>query len=171
MAGIELDQEKIEGAVIEQAVAEIVATFFGGDHEWDLQERIRRILETKTIEHCDAVVKPVIEDGIKAFTFNATNRFGEGGEKPTTLTEYIVGLADSYLNTHVDYQGKEISKDAYGWKDKQSRLTYMIQEHLQYSIATAMKNAVSQVIKNIAPALAETCKAQIKSVTDDILRT
>ncbi len=167
MPSIEFDQEAIENKIVEQAVEKVVSRY----EEWDLsglEERVKKIIESTVTARCDAIVKPIIERGIEAFTFQVTNRFGEGDGKPTTLTEYIVGLAEVYLQGRVDYQGKPQKPDSYRYSENQTMLCWMIKEHLQYSISIAMKDAVKQVINGIAPALAETCEIQIRAAVTDL---
>ncbi|MFB3894307.1 MAG: hypothetical protein ACE15C_20065 [Phycisphaerae bacterium] len=169
MPTIDINPEELKERIIEDAAAQIVEQFDEGGLE-DLQSRIRALMDKKIDESCLGVVTSLIERGIQALEFQITDRFGKTKEGPETLAEYVVTRADAWLNAHVDYQGKEQSPNCYGYKDSQTRLTWLIDQHLQYRIGNAMKDAVQRVITSVAPALAETCKVQITQAVADMTR-
>jgi len=163
MNEIKFDQAALEERIIEQAAHAIAENFFDGQMG-DLERRIVDLMEAKTAERCDATVLPVIENGIQDFIVRETNRFGEEKGEPKTFAEYLVGLADDYLMEHVGYDGKPKPKNDYGYRDADTRLTFLIKKHLRHEVENAMKAATKAINDKIAPALAETVKIQAKDV-------
>lgn len=164
---LQIDQKALEQQIIDQAVAEITESVLNG-HDFDA--RLTDVMERKTREHCDAVVEPIIESGIKEFIIAHTNRHGEKTGEPTTFTEYLVGIAERYLMQTVDYEGKPTKKGDFAYKSNQTRLTHAIQKRLHYRVEDAMKDAVKQVHETIGPAIAKTVELQVKQVVTDLTR-
>ena len=166
---MEIDQKAIETAVIEQAAGRIAESI----HETrldELRERVEQLVEEVVIRKCDEVVRPVIEAGVEGFVIEQTNTFGEKKGEPVTFAEYVTQIAETWLGQKVDHSGKAVDSGAYGGREAQSRLTHLLDEHLQYRISGAMKDAVNVVVAKIAPAIATTCELKVKEATNDIRR-
>lgn len=163
MSEIKFDQTALENRIVEQTAEELAGNFYSGNMP-DFEKRIMDLIEEKTLAACDAAVLPVIERGIQDFVVRETNRFGEEKGESKTFAEYLVGMADNYLMERVDFNGKPKEKNSYGYRDAQTRLTYMIKSTLKHSIEDAMKDAVKAINEKIAPALAETVKIQTREV-------
>jgi len=62
----------------------------------------------------------------------------------------------------VSYDGKSKSPDNYGWSPRSTRIVYLINSHLQYSIETAMKNALATANKSIVGGLEAAVKIALQ---------
>ncbi len=162
---VTVDKKAIEEKIVNIVAENVIESF--EERSSILHDRIIGIVENTVVEHCDKVVQSVIEKGVAEWIIQQTNKYGEKKGGPVTFTEYIVGVASAYLNEKVDYQGKRSERDPFS-KKAQSRLTYLLSEHLQYKIQTAMKDAVKIVMAEIAPALATTCELKVKEATEQI---
>ena len=128
----------------------------------------------------DAKIKQRIDEGVAALaekhilpnavayleklTLQSTNKWGEVKGQKLTFIEYLTERAEAYLTEVVSFQGKTKEEDGYNFKGAQTRLTYIVNQHLQYSIETAMKKAVVEANKGLGDALAETAKIQLESI-------
>ena len=45
------------------------------------------------------------------------------------------------MQEEVDYNGKPKGTDSFSWRPRSTRVAYMVDEHLHYSIERAMKDA------------------------------
>ena len=57
--------------------------------------------------------------------------------------------ADEYIQEPVNYNGKTRDEDNYNWSPKSSRIVYLVNNHLRFSIETAMKKAMADANKSI----------------------
>ena len=165
---MEIDAKAIEAKVVEQATMEIVDRLCD-ERFSEIGNRVVALFEKTVEERCDAAVKPIIEQGIQDFVLEKTNEFGEKKAEPATFAEYLTSLAETWLNEGVDYQGKRTDRNSYG-RSEQTRLTYLIKDHLRWQIEAQMKDACKMVIEQIAPAIATTCELKIKEATQQIRR-
>lgn len=166
---MEIDQKKLEELVVKEAADQVVASLLGDDVAYRIESRVSELVDAVVISQCDAVLKPLIESEVKDFTMRTTNEFGEGNGS-VTFTEYITGLAKSYLDERVNFRGEKVKRDSYDGRHSQSRLTHLLQEHLHNRIKKEMTDAVTLVVEQIAPALATTCELKVKEATDQIRR-
>ena len=171
-----LTQERAREMVIDRIVTQLLSTS-EFDIEWE-QERLResalfRALESAMQEAADAKVAALFEEHVapnvaryvEELTLTKTNKWGEEKEKTLTFIEYLVERAEAYINEDVDYGGKAQKRgDSFGWRKGGTRIAFMVDEHLQYSISAAMKTAVKDVNSQLANGIAETVKAQLAQI-------
>lgn len=167
---INLDPQELRAEIVEQAAQKIVESF-ECEHMPDLNDRVETLLDTALRQKCDDVVGPIIEQGIEAHVIQITNNYGEAKGEPKTFTEYLVGVAEGYLNQHVDYHGKEIASGSYGYKDGRPRVIYMIDQYLHMRVQDAVKEALAAINKSIAPALAEVVKNESAKVVAQMTKS
>lgn len=165
MSGLHIDQQRIEQAIIEQASSRI-AQFILEDHVGNLYDRVADLLETAVKTHCDAVIAPIIDDAVESFTLAQTSKFGESKGADRTFAEYITAIAEDYLMEEVDAHGKPPTRSS---RNKQTRLTFLLDKRLHREILSAMDDACTLVLMDIAPALATTASLKVKEATDQIL--
>lgn len=182
--GIELQdlgvsQEELVKMVVDAAASKLlVVKCFDPDDEDAVQSsplanKLRKHIEEHVNKQVGALAEvhifPHVNKFIENLTLTETNRWGEKRGESITFTEYLVQRADAYLREEVNYEGKsKQASDSYGWKGTQTRLTHLVNKHLQYSIETAMKEAVSAVNAAIVPALEETVKLKLGEITKSI---
>ncbi len=119
----------------------------------------------KVAEMFEAEIKPNIIAFVEGLILQKTNKWGEAKGEAVTFVEYLVARADQYMREPVDYQGKEKGhRDAYNWSSNQTRLTQMVDSHLQYSISVAMKTAMENVNSQIADGIAGTVRIQLAQI-------
>ena len=127
--------------------------------------------------HIDATVErlaeqhvlPNVAQYIENLTITKTNQWGEKTGGTFTFIEYLVRRAEEYLTEKVNYEGK--GKDeagGYSWTGKQTRVTYLINKHLQHSIEAAMKDAVAKANSVLVVGLQETAKAKLSEIAQSL---
>ena len=127
-------------------------------------------IDAKVQEIADLHVFPRINQFIEELTLQETNRWGEKRGEPLSFNEYLVARANDYLTETVNYNGesKSEARDSYSWRGSQTRITNLIHKHLQYSIETAMKDAVKIVNDALAKGLQETVRLKIAEITNSL---
>lgn len=140
------------------------------DVEKRITELCRKRVDEKVQQIADDHILPLVSQRIENLTLQQTNSWGEKTGAPVTFIEYLVKRADNYLTEKVDYNGK--SKDengsSYGWSGTQSRITFMIHQHLHYSIKSAMEDAVKHVNAALSKGLQETVKTKIDEIVSSL---
>jgi hypothetical protein len=165
---MEIDAKAIEARIVEQATADIVNRLFD-ERLASIGNRVVDLFESTVEERCESAIKPIMEQGIQEFVLQRTNEFGEKKGEPITFAEYLTSLANAWLNEQVDYQGKT-QTGSYPNRSEQTRLTYLLKEHMRWEIEKHMKDACEMVINQIAPAIATTCELKVKEATNQIRR-
>jgi hypothetical protein len=82
-----------------------------------------------------------------------------------TFIEYLVARAEAYLREDVNFDGK--SKDehsGYSWSKSQTRIVWLVNKHLQYSIESAMKDAVKTINDAVTEGLEKTVKVKLEEI-------
>lgn len=119
-------------------------------------EAIGRVAE----EH----VLPRVDELIIGMVFQETNKWGESKKEPLTLKEYVTKVAENYLSEPVNYDGKTKKQDSYNWKNAQTRLVYAVNDHIQYTLSAALKDATSDISKTFSEGITQTVKAQLEQM-------
>jgi hypothetical protein len=157
-----ITQDKVLDAVVER----IVDQMFDEDRGFDIEEKVKKIIKERVdIGLQKAVSEHVIpnaKDLIANMVIQKTNGYGEAKGPPQTLVEYAVKYCEDYMMTNVNYNGEEKEKPGqYGWSAKATRLAHMIDQHLQFHVETAVKNAMNDVGQTVGKALVETMKLKL----------
>jgi len=175
LSALGITQEELQQRVVDR-IAESVLRFEtsneNGDPVWmesdmsrSMDKLVRERINAEVQRIADAHVLPKVTQMIENITLQQTNEWGEKRGAPVTFIEYLVQRADFYMNEKVSHDGKAKGESGgYSWNGTQTRLTYLVHQHLQYSIETAMKGALSQVNAAIVPALAETAKTKLSEI-------
>lgn len=110
-------------------------------------------------------VLPKVNEMVEGLVLQETNRWGEKVGQPVTFVEYLTQRAETWMREEVDYNGKSKGEgDSYGWRKAGTRVSWVIDKHLQYSIETAMKGAVASANQSIIGGLQDAVKIKLAEV-------
>lgn len=165
-------QDRVVEQIAEQVMRGVSLDEDGNEYQRDssfsnrlktkIQERINTTIQALGEKH----VLPNVTAYIEKLTLEETTKWGEKKGNPVTFIEYLANRADAYMRDLVDYEGqsKDEKRDSYGWSGKQTRVTYIIHKHIQYSINTAMEKAVKSVDDQIAQGIAKTVEIELANI-------
>lgn len=175
-----ISKETIEQKLIEHLARELL-TEIQYDHDDDSDYRTRSLLAKKldalVKQHIDATINalaekhvlPNVSSYIENLTLQTTNQWGEKRGVPVTFIEYLTQRAEDYMQEKVSFEGKsKTESNGYSWSGTQTRITYMVHQHLHYSIETAMKNALQIATSGITTGLQETVKVKLAEVSQKL---
>lgn len=135
------------------------------DFEGQVQGKVREAVDAAVSKMADEHILPNVHQYLENLCLQETNRWGEAKGKPVTFIEYLVQRAEAWMTEKVDYQGKaKTERDSYSWRENGTRVEFMIHEHLQYSISTAMKQALADANKTIVGGLQEAVKVKLNEI-------
>lgn len=163
-------KEELQERVIERLCDQIM----GGAHlddtrfRKDMDDRVRKYINETVDALGEKHVLPNVVSLIENMNLQATNSWGEKQGEPVTFIQYLVKRAEAYMQEPVDYQGKTKAQDSYNWSGKQSRMTYLIEKHLQFSIETAMKDSLKIANDSIAKGIEASVKMTMQKIVSGI---
>lgn len=141
--------------------------------ETAVKSQFARVMERKVMERVSVAVDEIagrhVLPNVAAYVENLclqeTNRWGEKTGKSVTFVEYLVDRAEKYLREEVNYEGKsKDEKDSYSWTKATTRIAYMVNKHLQYSIQSAMEKALKSANSAIVGGIEEAVKIKLGEV-------
>jgi hypothetical protein len=174
-----ISKEELTNKLLDRLVEDFT-TEPAWDHEDGAEYRKRSTMSeqiTKQIKaHIDAEVQrlgdqhvlPRVTEIIEGLVIQTTNSYGEKRGEPVTFIEYLISAADAYMREDVDYNGKPRARDSYNWSKHSTRITYMVDKHLQYSIEIAMKKALADANSAIVGGLEAAVKHALKVSTEKL---
>lgn len=169
LAELGFTQEQLQNRVIESIVDRLTISDGGDDSE--LFRRLQNVIEKKINDAVEAVadkhVLPNVTQYLETLCLQETNRYGEKKGEPKTFIEYLVARAEFYMTEKVNFQGKAKAEDSYQWKESQTRIAYLIHEHLQYAISTAMKDALKNANDSIIGGIHKAVKIKLEEVAKE----
>jgi hypothetical protein len=131
----------------------------------EIKKRVKTRIDEKIDELAQKFVLPNVAEYIETLTLQETNKWGEKKGDAVTFIEYLVGRAQFYMQEEVNMDGKSKAQaDGYSWSGKQTRITYLINNHLQYSIETAMKDALRVATGEVAKGIHETARHKLNEI-------
>lgn len=168
-------QKELQERVVEKLCEQVLRSV-GYDEdgdEIDVDSKLSQTIEKRVKAHIDATINglaekhvlPNVATYIENLTLQATNKWGERRGEKVTFIEYLTQRAEAYMQEEVNYEGKPKGTDSYSWHGTQTRLTHMVNQHLHYSIETAMKNALQIANSAIAKGIEETVKIKLGEMT------
>ena len=135
--------------------------------EVKLQERIKAQIDASIDLIAGKHVLPNITTHVEDLMLQETTRWGEKKKEPVTFIEYLTQRADAYLREEVDHGGKTKSERGSSYSSgKQTRITYLVNNHLQCSITVAMENALKIANSSIVEGIEEAVKIKLKEVQE-----
>lgn len=128
-----------------------------------LEERLRKHINETVNAIAEKHVLPNVTQYIENLCLQQTNKWGEKTGKPVTFIEYLVARAEAYIGEDVNHEGKsKDEKDSYNWSKNTTRIAYLINSHLQYSISVMVKNAMDGMNKSIVGGIEKAVKIQLE---------
>lgn len=176
LESIGLDQDKLAEKLVDR-LAQNMLTSIGYDENGDdwfgaspfagkLDKMVKARLDQIVTELADKHVLPRVNEIVEGLVLQQTNQWGEKVGKTVTFIEYLTQRADAYMQEDVSYEGKTKGESGgFSWSKRSTRVAYMIDKHLHYSIEQAMKAALANVNTSIAKGLEEATKTAIREVT------
>lgn len=175
---IGLDQEALQDRVVSTIADKLLHTWHADEddgykgHSWlhdkltkMVQDRISQTVSDLAEKH----VLPNVSSYIEKLALTETNRWGEKKGQTVTFIEYLVQRADQYMREQVDFKGKSKDEsDGYSWKGTQTRITYLVHQHLHYSIQTAMETALQNANNFIVKGIEETTKIKLRELAESL---
>lgn len=113
---------------------------------------------------------PNITEYLENLCIQKTNTWGERKGEEVTFIEYLTHCAETFLTEKVDYKGNpKGSSGGWGsWKENGTRVSYLVNEHLQYSVSTAITKALKDINGQIAQGLDGVVKIQLQQALDGL---
>ena len=131
-----------------------------------IEKNVQAHVDAKIQALADEHVLPNVSTYIEGLTLQETNRWGERTGEKLTFIEYLVQRADAYMREEVNYEGKAKSEaNGYSWSKSTTRVAFMVNKHLHYSIEKAMTQALSHANSSIAKGLEEAVKVALTNAT------
>lgn len=173
-------EDELKQRVVDQICNQLLTAThydYSEDTEYSGASTLMRDLEKKVREQIDASIStlaeqhilPNVAQYIENLTLQQTNQWGEKRGEPVSFVEYLVQRAEAYMQEQVDHSGKSKTQDnSYSWSGKQTRITYLIHQHLQYSIETAMKDAMKVATNSIAKGIEATAKQKLAEIAETL---
>ena len=171
-------REEIERKVIDRIVTDLMRSIYIDDedgehvHRSEFADRMANAVKESVDKAVAAIaekhVLPNIGQYVERVTFQETNKWGEPKKEAMTFTEYLAKKAEDYLTERVDYKGKTQGEDSFGWRGEQTRVTYLVHRHLQYTIESVMKEAVKNANDKLVAGIEETVKLKLKTIADSL---
>lgn len=142
-------------------------TSFYGDSKF--KQKLDKEIETRINQTINALaekhVLPNVAEYVENLTIQKTNEWGEKRGQSITFIEYLTQRAQVYMQEKVNYEGK--GKDemgGYSWSGTQTRITFLVEKHLHYSIEKAMKESLSIATGEIAKGIHETTRLKLNEI-------
>lgn len=163
-------KEEILDRLIERVSEEVLTTIgWDGDGECRANSTFKKKLDKLVLDRIDESVKAIAEEHvlphaknyIENITIKKTNQYGEEKGESITFIEYLTNRADDYLNQKVDGRGN--ISDSYG-RNSQTRIAYLVDEHLDYSIKKAMTSALKTANDSIIGGLKTAVEMQLNEI-------
>ena len=176
MSGITVEQlgltedelrDRVVAKLVENLMSQKYSDEDGNDADGDspfarnIRDLVLRAANVKVEALFEANVTPKVNELISGLVIQKTNSYGEPKGEPTTFVEYLIKRVEEYITETVNYSGKSRSQDSYNWAGSQTRIAWMIDQHLQYSIKTALDRSLADLNSAMAKGLAETVKLQL----------
>lgn len=135
-----------------------------------LEDRLKQHMNERINAIAEAHVLPNVTSYIENLTLQQTNTWGEKTGQPVTFIEYLIQRAHAYIQEEVNHEGKSKAeaRDSYGWSKNTTRIAYLINAHLQYNIAVAMKTALETANKSIVGGIEKAVKIQLEQIVGGI---
>lgn len=172
IATLGLTPEELQDRIIERAVSTLLETTQydeDGDSFTDhsplaqrLQKLVKETIDAKIAEIAEKHILPNVSSYIENVKLQQTNKWGEKQGEPVTFIEYLTQRAEAYMVEEVSHDGKTKGESGYGgFRAYGTRIAYMIDRHLQYSIHSAIESALKDANTTMAQGLTKACQIAI----------
>lgn len=133
-----------------------------------LNQKIQDEIKERFDKFAEQHIGPLLAEKIESMVLQVTNKWGEKKGEPVSLTEYIMERAESYLQEEVNYNGKTKQQEGYGFRAASTRLLHEIDNHLHYSISSALKEIINDGNKQLAESLRKACGFQLDEIKKNL---
>jgi len=174
LAALGFTKEELQDRVIDQIVESVMygryadedgdETFRDSRFKQELDKRVQNRIDDTINGMAEKHILPNVSQYIETLTLQETNQWGEKKGKAVSFVEYLVQRAQAYMQEEVNSSGKTRAEDGYGFSGKQTRITYLIHQHLHYSIETAMKESLAVATGEIAKGIHETARHKLNEI-------
>lgn len=155
-------KERIVGLVVDRLVGDLM------DDENDVAGRIPSLVEAaikeKVAKLFDEQVAPRVDELVRSVALQPTNRWGEKKGDPMTFVEFLTKEAETFIQEPVTWSGKSKREDGYGFTGVQTRLAYMVNQHLHFEIEKVVKASMADANGQLATAITETIKLKLGEI-------
>ena len=179
---IGITQEEIQKRVVDELVSRLLMTQFMGYDDSDgvyedatptalkkvLDEKIKKHIDAKIDELANKHVLSKASEFIENLCLQETTNWGQKKGEPVSFVEYLIARAEHYLQEDVNYEGKTKKQDGYRWSKSQTRLSHLVHQHLHYSIANAMKEAIKSANETIVGGLEKTVVIKLEEIAKQL---
>lgn len=169
-----ITENELQDRVVDTMATKLLTrSFLDHDDERNFGETrigkmLNKVIEDRINQAVSAIAdKHVIPNAVQYLEnicLQETNKWGEKKGAKLTFIEYLVSRAEAYLTEPVSYDGKTKGQDSYSWRANGTRVEYLINQHLQYSVETAMKTALSEANKSIVEGLESAVKIKLNEL-------
>lgn len=156
MAGMQIDQDKIEKAIVAGAVDAVI-------HDDDLFERVKRGIDARIdkifVDKVQSCVEVAVEHCVKSGferEYRKIDSFGRPTGEPTSISKELETLISRYWTDRVNAQGKKVEDGAY---NSVSRAEWMMTKICADDFSKEMK----QHVVNVSGALKDHFRAVLNS--------
>ena len=168
-----LNKEKLQERLIKSLVEDLLYNddrYIDQDKlEKKVLEKVKQSIDKKIDQMSEKLIHPNISQFIEQICLEETNQWGEKKGKKYTFIEYLIQRANHYLEEKVDYNGNSKSENRYSnWSGQQTRITYLVHKHLQFSIEKAMEQALKTANEGIVSGLEQTVKMKMKEISEGL---
>lgn len=155
---VELDWINEEGGIdelVKQEIIENVTSRFSQSINQEIIKSAEKNISNQITSTIDTRVNEIM-DNLLNKEFPLLDRYGDVVKKKTTVIELIKEKLDSFLSEKVDNEGR-----ASQYNSNITRLDYIINKNITYTMEQKVKNAADQIRKNMESYIDTTLKQQI----------
>jgi hypothetical protein len=179
LAELGLTKEELQERVVEKICERMLSehAYHPEDGEYkenskfstEIQKLVKERLNKSINDLAEQHILPNVSRYVENLTLQETNRWGEKSGKTMTFIEYLVARAESYLREDVNFEGKSKEENSgYSWSKSQTRIVWLVNKHLQYSIESAMKEAVRTINDAVTEGLEKTVKVKLEEIAKSL---
>jgi len=180
LAALGITREEVLEKVVERLTKSFL-TNTGADDEGEectYPSAISRKVEANVKDAIDKAVTafgekhvlPSITAYIDTYSLQKTNEWGEKKGGPVTFAEYLVKRAEAFMQEPVNHRGEPQGSSSYGpgWTKMGSRIAYMIDQHLLFSMQSFATDALKTANSQIAGGIEAGVKTALSNVLTNI---
>lgn len=172
-----ITKEELQQRVVDQIVAQVMSTEYS-DEDGEavfqtsafakgLDAAVKERINAQVAKIAEQHVLPKVGEFVESICLQETNKWGEKTGRKMTLTEYMAERADAYLREQVSYDGKSKGEgDSYSWRGTQTRITYLVHQHLHYDVEKAIKEGITNATKVIGDGIRATVALKLAEVSN-----
>jgi len=169
-------QEELRKLVVERAADKLLEEL---DDVGGLGDGIDKRVKDAITAHIDPIIQkigfdtvaPRVEALIEGLTFQKTSAYGEPKAPAQTWRELLIERAEGWLAEPVDNDGKSKSESrgySSEFRQRSTRIAYLVDKHLQFHIDAAMKAALLDANKKLAQGILDAVRLGLNTAAAGI---